>query len=320
MSRAEERDIVFNVVWTGSLFKYLRYFVVSQMEYCDARYRFVANGCPPDQIDEMERFRSKRPDRVVEVFETTESMKSHGFTLDVLRAARDDGPYFSMIDPDILATGPFLQPFVDALERCAAITSGRGVWRDDDVIPVGHPGVSGEYFYSQSGFLFGSPHFAIYHRAPLDATALRWDLKFNESGLDLPEEAAAALASAGHDYFIYDTGKLLNTFLQIDGNQLCHEEHASLMHIGGLSHYLTPPKFVVRGDAEPEPDWARWKGMASRFEVARFTATVLRVLCEGGEPPDVPSGLDDAMTQRLQKVRAALVAMVGRYYAELSRE
>ena len=321
MSRTRERDFVFNVVWTGSVFTYLRYFVASQIHFCDARYRFVANGCPPEQIERMERFRAKRPDRVVEILETSTKMENHGAALDAVRRLRDDGEFFCTIDPDILAQGPFLAPFAEALESCAAITSGRGVWRDDDLLPVGHLGVSGEFFYSQSGFLFGSPHFAMYRRAPLEATAERWGVKFGEGGPGLSEEARAALTRAGHEYILYDTGKLLNIFLQEDGNVLRHAENPNLMHIGGLSHYLSPPRMVVRGEGEdPEPDWARWKGMASRFEVARFTAAVLRTLCDGGEPPDIPAGLDDSMTERLVKVRTALVAMVARHYSELRAE
>jgi hypothetical protein len=60
--------------------------------------------------------------------------------------------------------------------------------------------------------------------------------------------------------------------------------------------------------------------MSSRFEVASFTASVLRTLCEGGEPPEVPAGLDDAMTAKLFQVHSALVEMVRRHYAELSAE
>jgi hypothetical protein len=321
VSPTPENEFVFNVVWTQSTFTYLRYFVTSQMHFCDARYRFVANGCPPEQIELMERFRAKRPDRVVEVLETSPTMVNHGAALDAVRALRDDGEYFCTIDPDILAQGPFLAPFAEALESCAAITSGRGVWRDDDLVPVGHPGVSGEFFYSQSGFLFGSPHFALYRRAPLEATAERWGLKFSEGGPGLSEDARAALARGGHEYILYDTGKLLNIFLQEDGNVLRHAENPNLMHIGGLSHYLAPPRMVVRAAGEaPEPDWIRWGGMEPRLEVARYTAAVLRRLCDGGAPPDVPSGLDDAMTERLVKVRTALVAMVERHYADLSAE
>ena len=313
MSAELEASLVFNVVWTGTVFTYLRSFVASQMYYCDARYRFVANGCPPDQIEQMHQFRAGWPDRVVEVLETSDAMRPHGASLDSVQALRNDGPFFCTIDPDILALGPFLAPFVEALDSCAAITSGRGVWRDDDVVPAGHPGVSGEYFYSQDGFLFGSPHFAIYRRAPLDATTRRWGVRFGEGGAGLSDAARDRLARSGHDYFIYDTGKLVNIFLQEDGNVLRHVEHPNLMHVGGLSHYLAPPKMIEREGEEPAPDWARWRGMTSRFEVARFTAAVLRALCEGREPPAVPQALEPAMIAKLEKVRAALIVTVDRF-------
>ena len=43
-----EADLVFNVVWTGTVFPFLQYFVASQIAQSEARFRFVANGCPPD--------------------------------------------------------------------------------------------------------------------------------------------------------------------------------------------------------------------------------------------------------------------------------
>ncbi len=313
-----EESFVFNVVWTGTAFTYLRSFVASQMHYCNARYRFVVNGCPAEQTEMMEAFRARRPERVIEVLDVSDTMVPHGIALDRVRAQREDGPFFCTIDADILATGPFLGTFVEALEDCAAITSGRGVWRDDDVIPPGHLGVNGEYFYSQNGFLFGSPHFAIYHREPLDDTLERWGLTFGEAGSGLSERARTVLADAGHDYFIYDTAKLVNVFLQEDGYVLRHTEHPNLMHIGGLSHYLAPTGMVVNDDSEPEPDWSTWKGMSERFEVARFTAAVLRALCEGTEPPAIPPGLDSAMHEKLVRVRNALVNTIPRFEAEFA--
>jgi hypothetical protein len=306
----DEQSFVFNVVWTGTVFTYLRSFVASQMHYCGARYRFVGNGCPGEQIEVMEAFRSRRPDRVVEVLEVGETMVPHGVALDRVKARCDDGPFFCTIDPDILATVPFLDFFAGALQRCDAITSGRGVWCDDDVVPMGHPGVNGEYFYSQKGFVFGSPHFAIYRRDALDETMQRWGLAFGEGGSGLSEEARRRLARAGHDYFIYDTGKLVNIFLQEDGYALRHAEHPNLMHVGGLSHYLAPPRMITREGRQPEPDWARWNGMSERFEVARFTAAVLRALCDGTPAPEIPSGLDPVIHEKLVRVRSSLQATV----------
>lgn len=309
----DERAFVFNVVWTGTVFTYLRSFVVSQMHYCDARYRFVANGCPPDQVALLEDFQARNRDRVLEVLDVGDTMLPHGAALDAVRVQRDDGEFFCTIDPDILATGPFLGDFARELEGCAAITSGRGVWCETDVVPEGHPGVNGEYFYSRTGFLFGSPHFAIYRRGPLDDTVRRWGVRFAEGGAGLPDASRERLAAAGHDYFIYDTGKLVNIFLQESGYELRHMEHPNLMHVGGLSHYLAPPRMVLREGQEPEPDWARWNGMSERFEVARFTAAVLRALCDGATPPEIPPALDPVIGEKLTRVRDALAATVPRF-------
>lgn len=317
MTPAPDHTFVYNVVWTGSVFTYLRYFVASQIDHSTARFRFLGNGCPPEQLAMMERFAERQPDRVIEVLETSPKMVNHGTALEAVRVSRDDGEFFCFIDPDILARGPFVATFAEALDdSCVGVTSGRGVWVDDDRVPPGHPGVAGEHFYSQDGYLFGSPHFAMYRREPLDATIDRWGVTFDSAGVDLSDAARAGLRDAGHDYLVYDTGKLVNIFLQEDGNVLCHIEHPQLMHVGGVSHYLAPTGMREREGEEPEPDWATWRGMSSRFEVARFTASVIRELAEGHPAPEVPE-LDASMRERLVRVRTALVELMATYTDEL---
>jgi hypothetical protein len=321
VSPAPDDAFVFNIVWNGTVFTYLRYFVASQIAQSDARFRFIVNACPPDQIALMEQFAAKYPDQIVELFEASAGrMVGHGDALDTVRAVRDDGTYFCFIDPDILARGPFVAEFAQQLDgSCAAITSGRGVWCESTVIPAGHPGVSGEYFYAQDGYLFGSPHFAMYERAPLDATIERWDISFGAGGPELSDEITAALEACGQKYWVYDTAKIVNILFQEDGNRLCHIEHPQLMHIGGMSHYLSPPKWskwVVLDDGEePEPEWAVWPGMESRFEVARFTAMVLRNVSEGFPAPELPTGLEPSMEERLVLVRDEIVQLVAKYEA-----
>src|SRR5262245_36750777 len=169
MTAAADDAFVFNIVWNGTVFTYLRYFVASQLAQSGARFRFVLNACPPEQVTLIEQFAMRYPDRVVELFEASgRRMLTHGAALDRVLAARDDGPFFCLIDPDIVARGPFLDTFAGMLDDgYDAVTSGRGVWCESNVIPAGHSGVSGEYFYAQDGYLFGSPHFAIYRRSPL---------------------------------------------------------------------------------------------------------------------------------------------------------
>ncbi len=306
---------MFNIVWTGAVFDHLKYFVASQLDHCDARFRFITNACRPGQIEAMEHFANKFPGRVLDIVEaSSDKMIGHGVALDRVLAECDDGEYFGLIDPDIRVSGPFLHDFLDRLTgACVAVTSGRGVWSDTDRIPAGHPGVNGEYFYSTDGFLFGSPHFAVYKRAAVVAVRDRWSIGFGSGGHHLPDETAARLRDEGHEYLAYDTGKLMNAFLQFDGHLVEHREHDALMHIGGMSHFLSPPKYVVDANGDEQPDWSEFAGMESRFEVARYTALVLRRLTAHEPTPDIPASLEPSMTDRLMVVRDALVDLIERY-------
>jgi hypothetical protein len=302
---------VFNVVWTGSVFPYLRHFVVSQLRHSGARFRFVANGCPPDQVRLMERFAEASGGRVTDVFVSSTRMDRHGAALDAVLAARDDSEFFCFVDPDILAGRPYLRDFADLLDGgCAAVTSGRGVWTDDVVVPPGHPGVPGECFYSQGGYLFGSPHFAMYRRAPLLETIARWGVGFGSAGGgDLTPQAEDALAAAGHRYWIYDTGKIVNILLQEDGHRLDHFEHPVLLHIGGMSHYLAPPKGAGEAPSDGEASDLGLPWPPARLEVARYTAALLRALSHGEPSPAPPTGLDPDLAGRLDRVRAAVTGL-----------
>ncbi len=309
VSPIPEDRFVFNIVWTADVFPYLRYFVASQMAHSGARFRFVVNGCPADEIAMMERFQARFPDRIVEVLVACEAMEAHGVALDVVRDQRDDGEYFGLIDPDILVSGPFVADFAERLEYGAAgVGSGRGIWRDDSYLPEGQAGVSGEYFYAPDGFLFGSPHFAMYRREPLEATCAEWDLGFRSAGPGITPEAKRMLEDDGRLYLLYDTGKLVNIFLQYDGDRLEHFEHRHLMHIGGMSHYFSQPDVPGGGINDP-----RWPWPVGRLEVARYCAAVLRSLAEGGTAPEVPAEVDESVVDRLLRVRAALVDLVGTY-------
>lgn len=310
-------DVVFNVVWTGRVFDALAPFVASQMAHSRARYRFLANACPADQLEAMERFSVDHPGRVVEVLEVAaERMIRHGEALDRVLAERDDGPLFSLIDPDIIARGPFLGRFVDALADLDAVTAGREVWSETNVRPSAHPGVNGEHFFDQDGFTFGSPHLAIYRRAALTDTVERWGVGFGVAGNDIAPAVRTRLAALRRDYWMYDTGKIVNILLQGDGHLLRHLEHPDLVHIGGVSHFLAPPSSAPAARDQPPAwgegdDWGGAPGMAGRYAVARYAAAVARDVADGGPAPPLPADGDPALADKLDQVRNAVCEVVG---------
>jgi len=304
---------VFNVVWTGSVFPYLRLFTSSLMDRSAARFRFVANGCPPDQVALMEEFRERHAGRVVEVLDVSAEMVAHGVALDRVRAQRDDGPHFCLVDPDIKANGPWVDAFAALVVDHVAVTSGTEVWSDDNLVPEGWVGVAGEHFVDRAGFVFGSPHLALYQRAALDATARRWGIGLGSAGPELSEGAKARLAEMGHEYIVYDTAKLVNALLQADGGTLVHRDLPQLVHIGGLAHYLAPPGYVIDDDGTEVPDWKRYAIQEDRYAVTRHAALCLRAGMDGDELPAAPSDLAPAMEAKLARVTAEVADLVERY-------
>lgn len=321
--RSQGEDLVFNLVWTGTVFDHLRYFAASQMAHSSARFRFVANACPPDQIAAMEAFAAEHPGRVVEVLEvSTDRMVRHGDALDVVLQTRDDGPFFAFVDPDIIAQGPYLDRFVELLADVAAVTSGKEVWSDHNVRPAEHPGVNGEYFYDQDGYVFGSPHFAIYRRGPLLDTLERWGVGFSSGGNDISEAARAQLVACGRDYWIFDTAKIVNVLLQGDGHELVHYEEPALLHIGSLSLYISPPSTAPAARGKPGwgEDWSEQDENATRYMVARYTSEVLAAVCEGRPAPELPPEVDAGVAPRLALVRTALIELLAAYREPVADE
>ena len=297
MKTPSDDAFVFNIVWTGKVFTYLRYFVASQIAHSGARFRFVVNGCPPEQIELMERFATSQPDRVTDVLVVRDEMGAHGVALDAALDRRDDGEFFCFIDPDILARGPFVADFA------AACTTGPSA--SPRAAGCGVTTTSARRGRWGSRASTSTPRMASCSAAHTSrctaaarstSTLARWEVGFGSAGPDLSDAAKQHLQDINRRYMLYDTGKLVNIFLQEDGQLLRHFEHPNLMHIGGMSHYLSPPDGGGGADeAGWKPDQTTWPWPVGRLEVALYTAAVLRSLCDGQPAPGVPTDVDPAL-------------------------
>lgn len=310
--RPEEGDLVFNIVWTGSTFSLLRPFTDSLAFHSSVRFRHVANACPATEVEAMRRHAEASDGRFVEALEiSTSVMVRHGAALDRVLELRDDGELFCFVDPDILATGPWVPPLIASLSEHQAVTSGKELWADDNVRPTEHPGVNGEFFFDADGFTFGSPHLAIYRRAALQDTCSRWQIGFGSSGNDLPPEARQRLVDAGRGYWVYDTGKVVNILLQLDGRPLEHREVDTLLHVGGVSHFLAPPSTAPAAVGKPVrwgegAEWTEDPRLQARHGLARYTAAAMHDLATGRPAPEPPPNADPALVPRYLAVRRAL--------------
>ncbi|MBX3314987.1 MAG: hypothetical protein KF906_11770 [Actinobacteria bacterium] len=309
-------DLVFNVVWTGTVFSALHRFTDSILAHEKVRLRFLANACPPEEVTAMEAYATARPGSVVDVrVVSTDRMLRHGDCLDLVVREQDDGALFGLLDPDILATGPFIDRFLDLLRGRAAVTSGVELWSADNVRPADNIGVSGEFFYDQDGFVFGSPHLAIYRREPLLATMDRWGVGFSTAGNDIADTTRRRLEELGRSFWIYDTGKVVNILLQGDGYGLVHEDLDALVHVGGLAHFLAPPQPTVGEDGSLQREWGQhdrwdiWEGQGPRFLIAGQAARFLRAQSRGKPLPPPPDGLTPFLADRVHRLRTALATL-----------
>jgi hypothetical protein len=153
----------------------------------------------------------------------------------------------------------------------------------------------------------------MYRRDALDDTLTRWGIGLGSAGPELSDAAKARMAEAGHRYRIYDTGKIANILLQLDGHGLSHFDHPDLIHIGGLSHFISPPDPGAKGGEVETPSWAKYGGMEVRLAVAKYTAAVLRSSIERQPLPPVPTGADPASQARFELVRSEMADLVERY-------
>ena len=292
-----------NVVFTPATFRALHLFAASLLHHSEVGVRLVANGCGGEELELMEEF-ARRHDRVVEVRAVSASrMVKHGRALEQLYRSTCDGEYFCFIDSDMKATGPFMQPFLELLTRCAAVTSGRVAWGEDTVAPRQSLGLAGRHLVAEDGFVYGSSYFAMYRRTAVDETRERWGIGFLAyRGKELPEPVAARLADLGRRFSVYDTAKVMNIALQADGHQVHHHDVDDLVHIGGMSSYLSNPTLGIDARSQPE-----------RFVGAEFAAATLLALIDRSPLPPVPAALPDDRKQHLAVIAAELTDLVARY-------
>jgi hypothetical protein len=316
MPATPDANFVFNIVFTPGTFRFLQLFARSLFANSDVRLRLVSNGCPTEEVKLMRAFTADLG-RSIDVFELSNpEMVPHGVALDEIFAAHDDGSYFCFVDSDVKAKQPFMKMFADALERVDVVTSCSVAWSDDSILTPGMPDLVGRHAVGHDGFVYGSSYLALYGRHQVERVRDEWGVSFCAYAYDkLAPLVQRRLAEMGRQFRLYDTAKVLNILLQGDGFGLAHIDNPALVHVGGISQYLSDPGVLGRdpnapADGDASVPWFAASGAGrERWDFAQWAAATLRSIVDGEPEPDLPDV--PAQRQRAQEVRREILDLGG---------
>jgi hypothetical protein len=311
-----EAGVVFNVIVTPGTFRFLELFTHSLISRSDVRIRLVSNACTADEVELMQQFAARHHARV-DVFRlVSATMVPHGVALDEIYTAHDDGEYFAFVDSDVKAKRPFMRLFAEQLEHFDVVTSGSVAWSDDSILPAGAVDLAGRHAVGPDGFVYGSSYLAIYRRAVAERVRDAWGVTFRTYSYDkLAPPVQRRLAEMGRRFRLYDTAKVLNILLQGDGFGLTHVDNPALVHIGGISQYLSDPSVLGRDSGSLANDdasvpWFAASGAGrQRWDFAQWAAATLRTIGDGESPPELPE--DPAQRLRATEVQRELLDLAG---------
>jgi len=238
----------FNIIFTPGIVKHLRLFILSLLKSPSCQFRLVSNFCSNEEdsmliefctIDDRLEFHRLPFKKLVE------HSRAITYLLDL-----DVDEYFCFMDPDIVASGDFMAQFLPYLKDYSGIFSGTAIWlsRAGQILPKSETNMGGRFNCAHNNFCLGSTFFAIYNRNVLHEYLSKESITFNKylKWEYIPEKYHSQLISADLKMRRYDTGKVLNILLQLEGEKFIFEDSSMLYHIGGLSSLTVGPLAKVK--------------------------------------------------------------------------
>ena len=326
--------ITFNVIFVPGSVELLLPFALSLLQSSQVRVRVVANGCRPEEVASM-----RAATRIDERFSfhalPHAAPIEHGYVLNEL-FERFDEPFFAFADSDVIASGDFMRG-LEPIPSGTAVFSAPPVWMVDDemVVPSGARMLAGRWRVLADGTPIGSSYLAIYERAAI-APVLRqaprgFAVHYRRM---LPASIRNEFSNRGWDFDQYDSGRVVNLLLVIEGHRLENRDIPELHHIGGFSVSRRPSPVRdligrIRSRNGPtlrqtlggvafrgyrrlrrhEPDWAAKE--ERRRIVLEYAGAALDAIRDGREPPPAPQTASRQLNERVAGLRSALREQYG---------
>ncbi len=230
------RDVItFNVVFTPGLVGRLLPFALSLLQGSGVRVRVVANGCGSDEIDLM-RAATRVDERISQFVLPNRNPIEHGQALNRLFEAFDE-PHFAIADSDLIADGDFMDT-LQPIPPGTAMFSGTPVWvADDDAgLLAGATVLSGRHRALADGTPIGCTYLAVYERATIEPLWRRAPRGFGVHFRHmLPREMKTAFSERGWRFRLFDSCRVVNLLLLVDGHRLQYRAIPEVHHVGGYS-------------------------------------------------------------------------------------
>lgn len=233
--------MTFHIIYTPNSVKYLTHFIPSLLEYTTYSFCLVSNGCSQKERAILTNLCDTNKRLSYYCFPTN-TMQIHGKVLTHLQAKCKE-EYFCFMDSDIFATTtlPDLKQIIQK-ENLTGLFTGMPLWvkQSEYVFKPNFKGMVGTFNQIEHKNCIGSTYFAIYNNKNLNQIIQHYGVCFDETAsINLPKEIQQENIRMGYYQTSFDTGKVINLFLNKHNFQLKNIKTPELCHIGGTSYETT---------------------------------------------------------------------------------
>lgn len=232
--------LLFNIIYTRDTVKQLHIFVFSLLKHSSFTFRLVANGCREEECQLLTSLCDQH-DRLEFWRLPTEEVLLHGEVLKALYEKDKDRDHFCFMDSDIL----FLPQAGDEIEQgllsCQCLFSGIPIWQEraEYIMGQGYRNLLGRYYLGTNGECLGTTYFAVYEteslRSLFEYTNITFDGYVWEN---IPEKEQQLLVQRQLNFESYDTARVLNILLLIQGVKTEVKPMSTMHHLGGISYNM----------------------------------------------------------------------------------
>lgn len=228
--------LIFHIIYIRGTVRLFHRFVYSLLAHSNCHFCLVSNACFEEEKQILRKMCLAEERLSFCDLPTTENWL-HGKALTFLYK-RNNADFFCFMDSDIFATGPFMNQFQSYLSQYLSLSSCSSLWmlETDKILPVDAKRIKGRYNRTLSGINIGSSYFAIYNCKLIEQMITPQKVSFDRiHWKEVDVSVKEQLKEQALVYEVYDTAKLLNLSLYIQGGTSLFFESKHLIHLGATS-------------------------------------------------------------------------------------